>query len=212
MSVSTVTPERAARRRLEFDRRGQDILDVTERLMQQAGIRRVTVDDIAAETGIGKGTVYKHFESKHALLIAIVMRYQSRLVEQVSGIDDPEAQLAAWLELQLRDPERGALMDRLIRHLADDPLARQAIAEGAERIRRVLGKIVSARLPHSEVPPMTVVEWFEALVIGLRTLYASPIRPDGLDPSNLVATAIAAIPRLLGDVKRPLDAPKVTYL
>ncbi|NBS12174.1 MAG: TetR/AcrR family transcriptional regulator [Gammaproteobacteria bacterium] len=207
-----IHPERAARRRQEFARRGEDILDVTERLMLVTGIRRVTVDAIALETGIGKGTIYKHFESKHALLIAVVSRYQQRLIEQVGAIDDPEKQLAAWIRVQLSDPDRGAMMDRLVRHLADDPVARQEMTAGADRMRRVLGKIVSARLPNSEIPPMMVVEWFESLVMGLRTLYASPIRPDGLDPDSLVATAITAIPRLLGDVKRADTAPKVTYL
>ena len=207
-----ISPERAARRRQEFARRGHDILDVTERLMLVAGIRRVTVEEIALETGIGKGTIYKHFDSKHALLIVLVMRYQNRLMDHVSGIDYPEKQLAAWITVQLSDPDRGALMDRLVRHLADDHEARQAMSEGADRMRRVLGKIVSARLPHSDIPPMMVVELFESLVMGLRTLYAAPIRPEGLDPDSLVATAIAAIPRLLGDVKRSNDSPKVTYL
>jgi len=37
-------------------------------LFLQYGVRSVTMDDIAAELGIGKNTIYKYFESKDALV------------------------------------------------------------------------------------------------------------------------------------------------
>ena len=48
----------------EFIRREIEILEATERLLKTTD-DNVTVDRIAAEVGIGKGTIYKHFKTKH---------------------------------------------------------------------------------------------------------------------------------------------------
>ena len=56
--------ERELRKRQAFIGREQDILSVSESLMADKGVRKVSVDTIAARTGIGKGTIYKHFDSK----------------------------------------------------------------------------------------------------------------------------------------------------
>jgi len=40
------------------------ILDAAERLLARYGYRKMTMDDLASEAGIGKGTTYLHFPSK----------------------------------------------------------------------------------------------------------------------------------------------------
>ena len=40
------------------------ILDATDRLLMRNGYKKMTIDDLAAEVGIGKGSVYLHFRSK----------------------------------------------------------------------------------------------------------------------------------------------------
>ena len=46
------------------------ILDSTERLLARFGYRKMTVEDIAVEAGIGKGTIYLHFSSKEELVLS----------------------------------------------------------------------------------------------------------------------------------------------
>src|SRR6187397_2922070 len=40
------------------------ILDATDRLLARYGYKKMTIDDLAHEVGIGKGSVYLHFSSK----------------------------------------------------------------------------------------------------------------------------------------------------
>jgi AcrR family transcriptional regulator len=54
------------------------ILDAAERLLGRFGYRKMTVDDIAAEAGIGKGTVYLSFPSKEEVLLSTVDRIVER--------------------------------------------------------------------------------------------------------------------------------------
>lgn len=59
----------------------QRILDAAERLLGRYGYRKMTVDDLAAEAGIGKGTVYLSFRSKEDAVLATV----DRIVDAVCG-------------------------------------------------------------------------------------------------------------------------------
>ena len=58
------------------------ILDATDRLLARFGYRKMTVEDIAGEAGIGKGTIYLHFSSKEEVVLSHVDRIVDRLKEQ----------------------------------------------------------------------------------------------------------------------------------
>jgi AcrR family transcriptional regulator len=58
------------------------ILDATDRLLARFGYRKMTVEDIAAEAGIGKGTIYLHFNSKEEVVLSHVDRIVDRLKQQ----------------------------------------------------------------------------------------------------------------------------------
>ena len=59
------------------------ILDATDRLLARHGYKKMTIDDLAAEVGIGKGSVYLHFSSKEEIALshidAIIERLKTRL-------------------------------------------------------------------------------------------------------------------------------------
>ena len=59
------------------------ILDAADRLLARSGYKKMTIDDLAAEVGIGKGSVYLHFSSKEEIALshidAIIERVKTRL-------------------------------------------------------------------------------------------------------------------------------------
>ena len=61
------------------------ILDATDRLLAGNGYKKMTIDELAAEVGIGKGSVYLHFSSKEEIALShidrIVERLKARLYE-----------------------------------------------------------------------------------------------------------------------------------
>ena len=77
------------------------ILDATDRLLARYGYRKMTVEDIAAEARIGKGTIYLHFSSKEEVVLSHVDRIVDRLKERLKEIARDEATAADRLRNML---------------------------------------------------------------------------------------------------------------
>ena len=58
------------------------ILDATDLLLSKYGYKKMTIDDLAAEAGIGKGSVYLHFSSKEEIVLSHVDRIIDSLRER----------------------------------------------------------------------------------------------------------------------------------
>ncbi len=72
------------------------ILDVAGDLFVRYGYDKTTVDDIAHQVGVSKGTIYQHFESKDELLENLIIRELQIYAEK-------------WLELIEADPHGGTI-------------------------------------------------------------------------------------------------------
>ena len=62
------------------------LLDKAESLLASYGYKKMTIDDLAREVGIGKGSVYLHFTSKEEIALSHVDRIVERLNEQLKII------------------------------------------------------------------------------------------------------------------------------
>lgn len=78
-----------------------DILDATDRLLARYGYKKMTIDDLARETGIGKGSVYLHFSSKQDIALSHIDRIVDRLTARLRLIaskdSPPDERLAEML-------------------------------------------------------------------------------------------------------------------
>ena len=71
------------------------ILDATDRLLAKYGYKKMTIDDLAQEVGIGKGSIYLHFTSKEEIALSHIDRIVERLKERLSNIAAENADSAA---------------------------------------------------------------------------------------------------------------------
>src|SRR5262249_31281907 len=62
------------------------ILDAAERLLAYYGYKKTTMDDLAREAGIGKGTVYLYFPSKEEVARSTIDRVVERLLDRLRAL------------------------------------------------------------------------------------------------------------------------------
>jgi len=116
MTTATLKPQPAAPVRRSFRQqmhlaREDAIVSAVNRLLAEKGFEAMTVDEVAAEVGIAKASLYKHFPSKEDLAAAAMVRVMNRArafldeLEAGSSPDDPLGRLKAvarWtMEVQL---------------------------------------------------------------------------------------------------------------
>lgn len=79
--------------RSKRDERADQILDAAAQLLLRWGYNKTTVDDVARQAGVAKGTIYLHWKSREDLFIALFAREELRLAEDIKQriAGDPES-------------------------------------------------------------------------------------------------------------------------
>jgi AcrR family transcriptional regulator len=77
------------------------ILDATDRLLSRYGYKKMTIDDLAREVGIGKGSIYLHFESKEEIALSHIDRIIERLKQSLFAIAESKGAADARLRKML---------------------------------------------------------------------------------------------------------------
>ena len=66
------------------------ILDATDQFLARYGYKKMTIDDLAQEVGIGKGSIYLHFKSKEEIALSHIDRIIERLKEKLNTIAESD--------------------------------------------------------------------------------------------------------------------------
>ena len=123
--------ERARRR----ERRREELLDVADRVIQRQGTG-VSMDEIAAEAGITKPVLYRHFGDKDGLYEALTARYVDELAHELRpsiGTNDPRSRLAATIDAYLSYVEREPERYRFLLRAGEQPRTAPLVADFRRR-------------------------------------------------------------------------------
>lgn len=101
-------------RQAQFRAREALIFQVAEQLLLENGEAGMTLDVLAAELDLAKGTLYKHFQSKDELYMLLIIRNERMLLEMVQDTEKafPE-HLAFFMLHHLHHPERTVLFHQI---------------------------------------------------------------------------------------------------
>lgn len=77
------------RERADAARNRLRVLEAAEQLFAQRGVAGVTMDDVAAAAGVGKGTLYRRFTDKGGLAVALLDQRERELQAAMLGGPPP---------------------------------------------------------------------------------------------------------------------------
>jgi AcrR family transcriptional regulator len=131
--------------------RADQIMDAAAELLLKWGYGKVTIDDVAREARVGKGTVYLHWKNREELFYSVVLR------EQLKAVDEQ-------VEAIRRDP-REALLHRLVRMKAVSalrrPLLKAVVASDPDVLGRLLESLTATDL--ARLAGGVSIEYFQVL-------------------------------------------------
>jgi AcrR family transcriptional regulator len=152
------------------------IIESVNRLLAEKGFEAMTVDEVAAEVGIAKASLYKHFNSKEALACAAMERAMQRAQDFIEALPVQDAPLH-----KLKAVTRWTMQLKLLGQMPSLPsqnsslratlMASPAYMDGLMQVSDVLGGWIEQAQAqgeiHQQLPAVAV----------LYTLYARACDP-----------------------------------
>ncbi len=163
----------------EKDVRRSRILDAALRCFARKGFHLTTVDEIAAEAGVSKGTPYVYFGSKLDLFAALHQRWdcglEGRVKQAVTSLDprrrsSPRCVLEAVVAAVGDHVQEQADLCRVLLEVRTQAaylphIAAQARA-GMDRARASIASLLRAGMEAGEISPATDAELCACLVVA----------------------------------------------
>ena len=83
------------------------IMNAAQRLFAKYGLNKTTMDEIAKDAHVGKGTIYHYFDSKEHVFYAIIQKevyiLKSKILQAVKQAKTPQEKLKAFASTRLKE-------------------------------------------------------------------------------------------------------------
>jgi AcrR family transcriptional regulator len=163
----------AQRRRLPSDQRRALIVEAAGPLFGERGYDGTRLDEIAAAAGVTKPILYRHFDSKNALYLALLVRHREDLASFGAAIPTEgslEDRLRAVLDVWLEYVETHSYAWKMLFRDSGGGPDVQAFRLGVHaRARAVLAQLIRS-LPEAPVPRREVEPLAELMSMGMGSL------------------------------------------
>lgn len=185
------------------------ILDAVDRRLARFGYKKMTVEGLAEDAGIGKGTVYLHFPSKEEAVLSHIDRIVERLCARLDAIAAGRG--AADVRLHKMLVERVTFRHSAVQHYTEslsDLLSairsmllqrrKRHFEQEAERLERMLNEGRKAGV----FGPVRVPATARALIEATNSLLPYSLSPQELgDLADVRRRAVAIADLLVGGLR-----------
>jgi AcrR family transcriptional regulator len=108
------------------------ILQATRELLATGGVRGLTIEGVAARSGVAKTTIYRRWRSKEELALAVLIEMVEQQVQAAQDLGDTRAELINFVARAIKIVNTtlmGRVMQGLVSDLAADPELAKAFRE-----------------------------------------------------------------------------------
>jgi AcrR family transcriptional regulator len=154
--------------------RAERILDVAADLLERWGYKRLTMDDVAAEADIGKGTIYLHWKTREALFEAVVERKLHGMIAELQAaiVADPHNALPhrlgrLYFEIIMRRPLMRAFFTSDLEVLGKLARSQRQQVARLEGLRdQFMELLAEAGVVRDDLSPHDLAYAFRTIIIG----------------------------------------------
>lgn len=180
------------------DRR-RDVIEAAVRIFHEKGYASASIQDVAAEVGVLKGSLYHYIDSKEDLLARIFedsAGHFLEMLEEASGLDErPVERLRSFGRScslwYLRNIERVAIYATQWKYLTGK--RRQEVVGIRETYERRLGDLIGEVKEAGEAAPDLDVNFATYFIFGALNALPDWYRRRGADPAERIADSYAEL-------------------
>jgi len=190
--VTKTTPERRGPRK-----RRAEVLDAAARVFNEKGYEATTIQDIADEVGILKGSVYYYINSKEDVLFEVLQEVHqealSSVREAVESDGDALQKIRAFVETLSRfNADHRVRMGILLHDFRSlsEPRRKDLVRE-RDRYDRILRKLITEGQKQEVISPDVDPKLAALAVMGMINTIYQWYRPSGGQKSQQIASAYA---------------------
>lgn len=197
----------AARRRATYEDEARRFVDAGFALVERTGELEPTVSAIVREAGLSNQAFYKHFHSKHELLLAMleegIQLLRSYIEHRVEGAATPPERVRSWLEGVLEQ----ALSDQAAAATRPFAISRARLSdrfpaeveEAEARLMALLRREIEAGVASGDFPaadPVRDTRLLYNLAMGwVERRLLDPTTADRRDADHLIEFALHGLSR-----------------
>lgn len=183
------------------------VLTAATEIVAEEGYAGVSVQGVAMRADVATGSVYRHFETKAALLTEVFRRATARELEAVQEAAEAEGTVWQRLEQVVTVFARRALRSRRLAYalLVEpvDPAVEQERLAFRRAYRDVLAAMLDQAVSRREIPRQNTVTTAAALVGAIGEALVGPLSPAGESARAVVPALVSFCVRAVGDPLEP---------
>ena len=145
------------------------ILDAARELLAENGVRALTVEGVAARSGVAKTTIYRRWRGKDELALAVLIDMVEKVVA-TPDLGDTRAELISFVDAAVKilgSTLMGRVMQGLISDLAANPELARAFQERVVAMRVAeVRRLIERGIERGELQPDADVELAHELLFG----------------------------------------------
>ena len=153
--------------------RQQEIIDASLNIISSIGIQGLTIKNLSKRIGISEPAIYRHYENKISILLAILDYFKSSgeqmFRKQVNSDDGPLMKIECIFQGHFEAFERNPSLVSVIfseEIFRNEPILQEKIAEIMDRNSNVIKALVAEGQAKGEIKPNIESKYLTLIIIG----------------------------------------------
>jgi AcrR family transcriptional regulator len=151
------------------ERAHRAILDAARELITEVGFADLRLEHVAARAGVGKATIYRHWASKEALALELLLELAAPFLE-IRDVGDTRRELRAAVDNAIRGLTTspfGPVIRALLSQIATNPALGDPFRATVVRARRdEIGRVIERGVQRGDLRPGTDPHIATELLVG----------------------------------------------